>query len=736
MNIDSLKAMLFPLLTNNETQQENVKENDTETNSDLSIFSNSQDYDDLEKTILDIFTSCDKNGNGEIDDDEISALSSNLSLITGLTQSSISALISENADNGINEITEEFAQMSEPNPLQIDFTKEPTTADIQNYENLLTEFINNDELISSELKNERTETYSRIAELQAKIQQLEDKIDLSDEEKLELAKLSTEASELSEKLKENETAILENCSAETKQAIYDLNKLKELFTLAEGAGKGPVQVETIDTSAQADTNQNVIDTPAQTGTVSGSQTGTPSVGGNGGTYNPQSYDNSGNQKDSSSASYSNMSLEKLKSELSTEQSSLNDNKEELNSILNGSNETLAAIKGDIDTKREELNNLLEDVSPELAQALSDVQTRKDNKQSEIDDKKIEISEKESTVQECQRNFDNAKSAVSNQESIISNLESALSSASGENKTELEAALASAKEELKTFKSQRDDAEKNLRTEKENLATLKSDLTALETDLAGIQTEEDAVNTQIDELNNEEITAAKDELQKAEQNYEKTKSDLEAAANDKISQSESTITEIEAAITEKANSAQKSKYSTSTMDGKYTLNGVEYDTLIDGSNLKNLSDQIRSGGAGTGFGHPDECLSFAYSYGQWIDNSTNTPKNGTAGDYPDASAYTVKTGSKDSILATIKQELDDGNPVVLQVNGNKEGTRRHYVTVVGYRSDSGSTLEERDLLIIDTYDGLIEGMGDNGTRFMITGEACNKDYSGYQVYVRK
>lgn len=729
MNFDSLKAILLPLLQNGGTLPENIGENDAEIFSDSSIFPSSQEFDDIEKAISDIFISCDKNGNGEIDADEIQSLSTGLSAMTGFSETFLGALIGEESgDDRLNALEEELSQMQADNPMQIDFTKEPTIEDIQENENLLTQIINDDEIISPELKEEREETYSLLSEIQDKIHQLEDKTDLSDAEKIELAELSTQASELSEKLKENETDILENCSDETKLAISDLNKLKELYSLAEGGGKGIVQT---------DNNQNTIDTAdtsVQPDTTSGTQPNISSTGSNTGNY--QSYNSSNVVENNSSKSYSNMTLDELKSELSTEQNTLNENKEELKNILNGTNEKLSAAKEDINTKRDELNKLLETVSPELAKELSDVQTKKDDKQSEIDNKKTEIFDKESSINECQRNFDNAKSAVTNQENIVSNLESALSSAKDEDKEQIESSLAAAKTELETLKSQRDEAEKKLEEEKEDLAVLKEELTNLEAELEEIQEEENAVNAKIDELNNAEISAAKEELQTAEKNYETTKSSLETAANDKISKSESKITEIEAAITEKANSAQRSKYSTSTLEGKYTLNGVEYNSLVDGSELKSLSNEIIDGGAGTGFGHPDKCLSFAYSYGQWIDNSTNTPKNGTAGNYPDAGAYTQVTGSKEDVLTTIKEELDSGNPVVLQVNGNKAGTSRHYVTVVGYRSDAGSTLEEKDLLIIDTYDGLIEGMGDNGTRFMVTGEACHKKYSGYQIYVRK
>jgi hypothetical protein len=152
-------------------------------------------------------------------------------------------------------------------------------------------------------------------------------------------------------------------------------------------------------------------------------------------------------------------------------------------------------------------------------------------------------------------------------------------------------------------------------------------------------------------------------------------------------------------------------------------------------LQALSSKIQSGGAGNKWGHPDKCLSFAYSYGLWIDGSTNTPIGGKAAEYPDAGAYRAISGSQGSMLAEVKRQLDAGIPVVLQVNGNRAGDSRHYVTVVGYRAGAGSTITQNDLLILDTYDGLIEGMGSRGSRFMISGKDTGRTYD-YQLYVRK
>ena len=210
------------------------------------------------------------------------------------------------------------------------------------------------------------------------------------------------------------------------------------------------------------------------------------------------------------------------------------------------------------------------------------------------------------------------------------------------------------------------------------------------------------------------TAAKGELDTAR--TEKNKADLEVA---KLKDAEN---------------VQKYKVNTSTMDGRYNLNGVNYNCLMNQSELNSLASKIQNGGNGNKWGHPDKCLSFAYSYGVWVDDPSKVSTGARSSQYPDAGKYSEYSGSKNDVLAKVKSELDEGRPVVIQVNGNSSGTSRHYVTVVGYNQNAGGSLTESDLLILDTYDGKVEGMGDNGARFMISGKDTGRDY-GYQLYLR-
>ena len=63
------------------------------------------------------------------------------------------------------------------------------------------------------------------------------------------------------------------------------------------------------------------------------------------------------------------------------------------------------------------------------------------------------------------------------------------------------------------------------------------------------------------------------------------------------------------------------------------------------------------------------------------------------------------------MEIIYSEITNGRPVVLQVNGDKAGTKRHYVTVVGFNSSiaSGSQLRPESLLVIDTIDNEMLGV---------------------------
>ena len=133
---------------------------------------------------------------------------------------------------------------------------------------------------------------------------------------------------------------------------------------------------------------------------------------------------------------------------------------------------------------------------------------------------------------------------------------------------------------------------------------------------------------------------------------------------------------------------------------------------------------------------DHCLGFAYvhAYGMYAGITKDDAEDGYhwrhGTNYDDYSNDDKKT-----VLKEIYNEVNKGNTVIVQVNGNKKGTSRHYVTVLGYNSrvKNADEITEDDLITLDSYDGQVKKLGTNGRRFMVTGKACHKDYSGYQIY---
>jgi hypothetical protein len=131
-----------------------------------------------------------------------------------------------------------------------------------------------------------------------------------------------------------------------------------------------------------------------------------------------------------------------------------------------------------------------------------------------------------------------------------------------------------------------------------------------------------------------------------------------------------------------------------------------------------------------------CLAFSYIHAYSLFSGDTSKRAPDAHDYVFASKFKgFEHDDINEVLKNVYNEVSNGRPCLIQVNGNKAGTSRHYVTVVGFKSSvkSASDLTQDDLLIIDSWDGKLEGVGKNGARFMVTGAACKKKYSGYQMY---
>lgn len=136
---------------------------------------------------------------------------------------------------------------------------------------------------------------------------------------------------------------------------------------------------------------------------------------------------------------------------------------------------------------------------------------------------------------------------------------------------------------------------------------------------------------------------------------------------------------------------------------------------------------------------DSCLAFAYIHASNLASGNTTDRAKDSLSYVHAGEFTdFRSTNKDEVLSKIYDEVNEGNPVVLQVNGNSQGSVRHFVTVVGYKDSvkSKSDIKESDLLILDSWDGNVERMDTNVSRFMTTGEQTHNNYSGYWLRVLK
>lgn len=173
--------------------------------------------------------------------------------------------------------------------------------------------------------------------------------------------------------------------------------------------------------------------------------------------------------------------------------------------------------------------------------------------------------------------------------------------------------------------------------------------------------------------------------------------------------------------------------------KFNKNWVVVDTKfgIDEYQSYAYSKGIRQDSNSARYG--DLCLAFSYVHasnlksGSKGDNAETAFNWGHAGEFKD-----YFSDSKSTTLKTIYNEITKGNPVILQVNGNQQGTCRHFVTVVGFKDtvSSASQLKESDLLILDSWDGQIETMDSSSSRFMTTGSQTGKSYSGYYLRICK
>lgn len=156
---------------------------------------------------------------------------------------------------------------------------------------------------------------------------------------------------------------------------------------------------------------------------------------------------------------------------------------------------------------------------------------------------------------------------------------------------------------------------------------------------------------------------------------------------------------------------------------------DYEKVIDENDLSQDADMEKYDGS---------CLGFSYMHASNLYNGTSDDSIKSAEGYKYADQFdSFYTDNKDEALKLVYSEVLRGKPVIMQVNGNEEGSTAHFVTVVGFRKgiDDASKLTEKDLLIIDSFDGHVERMDQSGSRFMTTGSQVGKDYGYYLRFLK-
>ena len=183
-------------------------------------------------------------------------------------------------------------------------------------------------------------------------------------------------------------------------------------------------------------------------------------------------------------------------------------------------------------------------------------------------------------------------------------------------------------------------------------------------------------------------------------------------------------------------------------GKYKAYNIEHKefyvpTVVAGTNLFDYVDyiknkklyQLRNKTKRKGW---CQNIAYCYCYG-FYKNIQNYGESNLAHGNCGGKFDAFIDSNKNHVLEAVYNEITNGRPCIIQVNGDTKGTSRHFVVVVGFSSKvkSGSDLKETDLLILDPWDGKLYDMSQPGARFMTTGAKCDKDYQGYyMLYIRR
>lgn len=161
-----------------------------------------------------------------------------------------------------------------------------------------------------------------------------------------------------------------------------------------------------------------------------------------------------------------------------------------------------------------------------------------------------------------------------------------------------------------------------------------------------------------------------------------------------------------------------------------LSMAEYAALAYNRGIRQDSNTGRYG---------DLCLAFSEVHcqnlyrGNTSDNAETAYRWGRSTEFQD-----FMTNDKSELMAVIYDQIMSGKPCVLQVNGNVQGTSRHFVTVLGFKDTvtSAADLTEDDLLIMDSWDAKVERMDQANSRFITNGKQTGNGYTGYYLRILK
>ncbi len=722
MKLDALMSLISNYATSYRAKEQ---KDDLEGSYEEENFFSSQKG---EKVVSSLFSLCDNDNSGDLSNDELINL--------------IQKLESYSEFSGIS--FEDFSSYSDDVDLQgqdISINNDIQNQDILQYFNSNNELeflLMSDDSVSDEIIATRSQLLEDIQANYESINALNQKSDLTSDEQKQLNQLLSQRQELLKKRDKIESELIESASPETIEALKNVQESRlslnddQLETLIS---LGPVYSK-IDPDIDAADETKVS---AAESTSTPQNTSVPySADGSGGV--PQQYNPAGTQDiqpvDEAST------LEQLEQQKAEKEASLATSQTNLNGVIDGSNSELASLKEQENTAFEAYNELLATIAPELSQQLETTKGSIEAKEQEIAQNEIAISQKNQDITNTQMSLDRINGNISSCENAISSLESALTSSdlTEEKKAYINGMIQAIKTAMDESKTEKTTLETNLSTQQNDLTTLQTDLETKQNDLVQLNTTMVEIETQIDNLNNQELASLKTTYEQAKSDYEQKQTTLKTQYEGEVNQLQADIKELQAKIIQEENTQIEALGNVSGMPGTYTLNDQTYDTVIDGAELESYIAQIQNAGVMTKNGHGGMCLSFSYAYSEWF-NGTSTIgfDDDAATQYVGASSYQAfETSSKETAMTEIANQLNSGVPVIIQVNGTNHGSYygRHYVVAVGLRQGASNPPTESDLLIVDTYDGQIEGMGDYGSRFMTEGSTTKANDYDYRMYVRK